>query len=149
MTHITAAFLPITVLMVGALKTKRLAEMMFLSSFLGAVLIYKEGFFSGYIDMLYGTLSNPSYQFVFLILMLFGATIRLFQESGSMAGLANLLDKYANGPKKPLILGWIIGIVMFVDDYLCTLAVSFSMRNTTDRNGIPREHLAFQSHAVA
>ena len=90
MSHIIAAFLPITVLMVGALKTKRLAEMMFLSSFLGAVLIHKERFFSGYIDMIYGTLANPSYQFVFIILMCFGATIRLFQESGSMAGLANL-----------------------------------------------------------
>lgn len=149
MAHTIAAFLPITVLMVGALKTKRLAEMMFLSSFLGAVLIHKERFFSGYIDMLYGTLANPSYQFVFLILMCFGATIRLFQESGSMAGLANLLDKYANGPKKPLVLAWIIGLVMFVDDYLNTLAVSFSMRNTTDRNQIPREHLAFQSNAIA
>ena len=149
MAHTIAAFLPITVLMIGALKTKRLAEMMFLSSFLGAVLIHKERFFSGYIDMLYGTLANPSYQFVFLILMLFGATIRLFQESGSMAGLANLLDKYANGPKKPLVLAWIIGSGMFEDDYLNTLAVSFSMRNTTDRNQIPREHLAFQSNAVA
>ena len=40
------AFLPITVLMVGALITKRIAEMMVLASVLGAVLVYREDFFS-------------------------------------------------------------------------------------------------------
>ena len=32
---------------------------------------------------------------------------------------------------------------MFVDDYLNVLAVSFSMKEITDRNRIPREHLAY------
>ena len=73
------AFLPITVLMVGALITKRIAEMMVLASVLGAVLVYREDFFSGFIDMMYGALSNSSYQFVLIILIGFGGMIRLFQ----------------------------------------------------------------------
>ena len=62
MSHTIAAFLPITVLMIGALKTKRLAEMMFLSSFLGAVLIHKERFFRGYIDFLNTVRQISDYQ---------------------------------------------------------------------------------------
>ena len=58
------AFIPLTVLIIGALTTKRIAETMVVASFLGAVFLYKSNFFSGYIDMIYQTLSNSSYQFV-------------------------------------------------------------------------------------
>lgn len=143
------AFLPITVLMVGALITKRIAEMMVLSSVIGAVLVYKEDFFSGFIDMLYGALSNSSYQFVLIILIGFGGMIRLFQESGALMGFGRLVSRFASGPKKPLLVAWAMAFVMFVDDYLSTLAVSFSMKTITDKNRIPREHLAMQTNAMA
>lgn len=143
------AFLPITVLMVGALITKRIAEMMVLSSVIGAVLVYKEDFFSGFIDMLYGALSNSSYQFVLIILIGFGGMIRLFQESGALMGFGRLVSRFASGPKKPLLVAWAMAFVMFVDDYLSTLAVSFSMKTITDKNCIPREHLAMQTNAMA
>lgn len=143
------AFLPTTVLMVGALITKRIAEMMVLSSVIGAVLVYKEDFFSGFIDMLYGALSNSSYQFVLIILIGFGGMIRLFQESGALMGFGRLVSRFASGPKKPLLVAWAMAFVMFVDDYLSTLAVSFSMKTITDKNRIPREHLAMQTNAMA
>ena len=49
------AFIPLTVLIIGALTTKRIAETMVVASFLGAVFLYKSNFFSGYIDMIYQT----------------------------------------------------------------------------------------------
>lgn len=143
------AFIPLTVLIAGALLTKRIAEMMILASFTGAVLLYGRGFFSGYIDMIYKTLSNESYQFVLIILIGFGGMIKLFQESGALLGFSELVHRFARGPKKPLLVGWLLAVLMFVDDYLSTLAVSFSLKEVTDRNGIPREHLAFQSNTLA
>lgn len=143
------AFIPLTVLIIGALATKRIAEMMILASFLGTVFLYGRNFFSGYIDMIYQTLSNSSYQFVLIILVGFGGMIKLFQESGALLGFGNLVHKFARGQKMPLIISWIMALIMFVDDYLSTLAVSFSMKDITDKNGIPREHLAFQSNSVA
>ena len=131
------AFLPITVLMVGALITKRIAEMMVLASVLGAVLVYREDFFSGFIDMMYGALSNSSYQFVLIILIGFGGMIRLFQESGALMGFSRIVSGFASGPRKPLLVAWAMAFVMFVDDYLSTLAVSFSMKSITDENRIP------------
>ena len=141
--------IPITVLMVGVLLTKRITEMMVIASLLGAILIHKGDFFSGYIDMLYGTLNNSSYHFVLFILMGFGGMIKLFQESGALLGFRKTLSKYVKGEKAPLIVAWFMGFVMFVDDYLCSLAVSFSMREITDENKIPREHLAFQVNVMS
>ena len=143
------AFIPIIVLMTGALLTKKIAEMMIIASFLGAIFVYKGNFFSGYIDMMYQTLSNESYQFVIIILMCFGAMIRLFQDSGSMAGFGKAVSKIADGPKKPLIMAWVMSCLMFIDDYLSTLVVPFSMKGLTDSNRIPREHLGMQVNIMS
>ena len=73
----------------------------------------------------------------------------MFQKSGALLGFSDVMLKYANGPKKSLIFAWFMSIIMFLDDYLNTLGVSFSMRDITDRNRIPREHLAYQANCMA
>jgi tetracycline resistance efflux pump len=135
--------IPIAVLIIGVLITKRMAEMIILASLIGAILVHKGDFFSGYIGMMYGALSNPSYQFLLIILLGFGGMTKLFEKSGSLMGIGNALSKYADSPKKSMGVTWLVGIIMFVDDYLNVLATSFSMRTLTDRNGVPREHLAY------
>ena len=135
---------PITVLVVGALLTKKIAEMMVIASLLGAIFVYKSNFFSGYIEMMYGALMNSSYQFVLIILMAFGALIRLFQMSGALSGFGQIMSKFAGGPKKPLLIAWGMSFLMFIDDYIGTLAIAFGMKEVTDKSNIPREHLAYQ-----
>lgn len=143
------ACIPMIVLIVGALVTKRIAEMMVLASFIAAILVYKGDFFTGYIELMYGVLSTRSYQFVLIVLMGFGGMIRLLQHSGAIVGFGNLMTKGAKGPKKTLMIAWIMSFLIFVDNYLSTLTISFSMREVTDRNKIPREHLAFQVSTMA
>ena len=141
--------LPIIVLMVGALLTKRIMEMLILATFTGVALLYGADIFSGFLEVLYETLSSWSLQLVFIILFVFGGLIKLFQTSGALSGFGDTLSKYANGPKKPLVLAWLLGILLFVDDFLNTLTVCFSLRELTDRNGIPREHLSMQAAVLA
>ncbi|MBE6025817.1 MAG: hypothetical protein E7229_02775 [Clostridiales bacterium] len=141
--------LPIIVLIVGALLTKRIMEMLLLATFTGVIILNRGSFLQGFVDVLYETFSSWSLQFVFIILFTFGGLIKLFQTSGAISGFGDILSKYASGPKKPLLLAWILGLLMFVDDFLNVLTVGFSLRDLTDRNGIPREHLAMQAAAVA
>lgn len=137
------SIIPIAVLIVGALITKRMAEMMILSSLVGAILVFKTKFFSGYIGMMFESLSNESFQFLLILLLGFGALIKLFEKSGSLVGFGNAFSKYANSPKRSMVFTWILGVIMFVDDYLNVLSVSIAMKSITDRNGVPREHLAY------
>lgn len=149
MLHNIIIFLPLITLILLALLTKRMAESMTVAMLLAMFLLYKQNILTGTIEMLYGTLSNPSFQFIMIILLAFGALIKLLQDSGALVGFGNWISKFASGPKKPLILAWLMAFVMFVDDYLNVLAVCFSLKNVTDRNKIPREHLAFQSNSIA
>ena len=149
MLHNIIIFLPLITLIVMALLTKRMAESMTVAMLLAMFLLYKQNILTGTIEMLYNTLTNPSFQFILIILLAFGSLIKLLQDSGALLGFGNWISKYASGPKKPLILAWFMAFVMFVDDYLNVLTVCFSLKNVTDRNKIPREHLAFQSNSIA
>lgn len=136
--------IPILILILGVLITKKIAPMMILASICGAVILYGSDILSGYISMMYGVLSDPTYQFVLILLLLFGAMIRLFQKSGALSGLRAILSGASKGPRQPLLLSALLSLILFVDDYLALLTVSFTMREVTDRSGIPREHLAYQ-----
>lgn len=142
-------FLPIIVLIVMALLTKKMAESMIAAALLAVLLKYREDFLPGIVETFYSTASSSSFQFALFMLMGFGGMIKLFQESGALISFGNWAAKHASGKKKPLILSWLISLALFVDDYLNVLTITFSMKDITDRNGIPREHLAFQANAVA
>lgn len=103
----------------------------------------------GYIEMSYEVLSNPSYQFILIILVCFGGMIRLFQNSGALTGFGDFMSKFTGGSKMTMLLAWIMEFFVFIDDYLSTLAVTLSMREVTDKNSIPREHLSYQAASMA
>ena len=63
--------IPIAVLIIGALITKKMPEMIILSSLVGAILVYKEKFFPNYLQMIYSSISNDSFQFLLMILFCF------------------------------------------------------------------------------
>ena len=149
MPHILLAFAPLTFLIVYALKTRKMADAMVLGTLLSMVLLHRQHFLTGTIDALYATLSNSSYQFALLVIIGFGGMITLFQESGALMGFRDLLLKVASGPRRTLVLAWLMSAVMFVDEYLNALTVTFSMREITDKNRIPREHLAMQANLMA
>ena len=149
MPEIIMAFASLTFLIIYALKTRRMAESMVLATLLAMVLLHRQHFLTGTIDALYAQLSNSSYQFVLCIIIGFGGMITLFQESGALMGFRDLLLRVAKGPKRTLVLAWCMSVVMFVEEYLNALTVTFSMREITDRNRIPREHLALQANIMA
>ena len=142
------ACLPIVVLIVGALVTKKMSEMIVVASFLAAILQFKGGFFTGYLDMLYGVLSDDTFQLILIILLGFGAMTTMFEKSGGIGGFAAFIGKYANTRKKSLVVTWLMSVCLFIDDYLNVLSTSFAMRALTDRQRVPREHLAYAVNSI-
>ena len=143
MLHNILAFAPLILLIAMALITKKMAESMVISVFFATILLYRQNSLDGFLDMAYDVLADSSFQFVLFVMIGFGGLITLFQESGALMGFRDFLDKYASGPKKSMFLAWVMSFIMFVDEYLNALTVTFSMRDITDKSGIPREHLAF------
>ena len=51
--------------------------------------------------------------------------------------------------KAPLLYTWLLGLVVFIDDYLNALAVGSSMRKVTDKFKVSREMLAYVVDSTA
>jgi len=81
--------------------------------------------------------------------MLIGAMVNLITRNGGMKGVVNLLSKYANSPRSGQFITWLMGILIFFDDYANTLVVGNTMRPVTDRLKISREKLAYLVDSTA
>ena len=149
MLHAVLAFIPLLFLIIYALKSRKMADAMVLATLLAMVLVHRGRFITGTIEAMYATLSSSSYQFALCVIISFGGMIALFQASGGLMGFRDLLAKVASTPRRTLLLAWLLSVVMFVDEYLNALTVTISLRGVSDRNRIPREHLAVQTNIMA
>jgi Na+/H+ antiporter NhaC len=81
--------------------------------------------------------------------MMIGAMVNLITRNGGMQGVVNLLSKHASSPRSGQFITWLMGIVIFFDDYANTLVVGNTMRPVTDRLKISREKLAYLVDSTA
>jgi Na+/H+ antiporter NhaC len=60
-----------------------------------------------------------------------------------MKGVMNRLSKYATSPGSGSFITWLLGVMIFFDDYANTLVVGNTMRPLADKLKISREKLAY------
>ncbi|MFA7661868.1 MAG: Na+/H+ antiporter NhaC family protein [Anaerovoracaceae bacterium] len=138
--------IPILVVLILALWTKST----FISILGGVVVAYLmlanfnplDGFWQ-LIDGFYVTATDDGTVWVLLVVALFGALIALMQDSAGVLGFSNLTQKILKSRRSSLLGTWILGIIIFVDDYLNCLAVGAAVRDLTDKYKVPREMLAY------
>ena len=99
--------------------------------------------FMGFIDGFYVTATDDGTVWVLLVVALFGALIALMQDSGGVLGFSSITQKLLKTRKSALMGTWVLGIIIFVDDYLNCLAVGAAVRDLTDEHRVPREMLAY------
>ncbi len=75
--------------------------------------------------------------------MMIGAMVALISKNGGTKGIVNILSKYADSPRSGQFVTWLMGMVIFFDDYANTLVVGNTMRPVTDRLKISREKLSY------
>ncbi len=133
--------IPAIVILAFALITKRTFEALFIGSIVGLIMYYKQGFFFPLVDMVQTVIADEVW--IFVAFALFGFFVVLLEQSKGTIGFANFLVRWANTQKKTLIASWLLGIIVFLDDFLNILTVSSAMRNLADRHKTPREMFAY------
>ena len=133
--------LPPIVVIIVALWTKKTFEALILGAALGYVIAYGKGFFGPFVEGLQTTIADDIWMFV--TLGLFGSLVFVLQKSKGTYGFAKLVQKLANTREKSLLASWVLGIIIFMDDYLNILTISASMRDVTDKHKTPREMMAY------
>lgn len=110
--------MPILVVIVMSLVTKRILESLIIGTWITYIIVDGTGFAQGWMDAFFSVASNRDHQWVLMVCALFGSLIALLGASHGTLGFSKWLGKLCRGPKSTMLVTWIMGILIFVDDYL-------------------------------
>lgn len=88
-------------------------------------------------------LADTDHLSVILFSLLIGGMVAIISKNGGMAGVVNAFSRYANSAKNSQLITWLLGVLIFFDDYANTLIVGNTMRSVTDKFNVSREKLAY------
>ena len=135
--------IPIVFIIVTAVVTRKSFESLLAGSVIASIIMHGTGFFLPWVDILLEALSDPENQWVILVCGLFGSLIALLRESKGTSGFIRIGEGLCKTGRSALLGTFVLGAVIFVDDYLNMLTVGTCMRPICDRRKVPREALAY------
>jgi Na+/H+ antiporter NhaC len=135
------ALLPIVVILIVAVATRRTLFALFCGTIAGALILGGWGGFDVWVEYTGKALSNATAQWLLLIVALFGILMMLFEKSGIVTDFANWAERFVTSRRKSTVLTFLLSVVLFVDDYLNVLTTGTSMKQVTDRYRVPRTQL--------
>lgn len=135
------ALLPIAVILIVAVATRRTLFALFCGTVAGALILGGWGGFDSWVEYTGKALSNATAQWLLLIVALFGILMMLFEKSGIVTDFARWAERFVTSRRKSTVLTFLLSVVLFVDDYLNVLTTGTSMKQVTDRYRVPRTQL--------
>ncbi|MDO4290842.1 MAG: Na+/H+ antiporter NhaC family protein [Eggerthellaceae bacterium] len=145
------ALLPALVAIVLALATKEVYVSLFVGILMGALLV--AGFdpvatLDAIINdgMIPAVADNAG---IFIFLVILGMMVALVNKAGGAAAFGKWAAKHVKSRVGTQIAAFVLGVLIFVDDYFNCLTVGSVMRPLTDSKNISRAKLAFIIDATA
>lgn len=140
---------PTLVVFVLAILTHRPIESLITGSVVGLIMIHGTGFVAGFSETSLRVMMDSDVAWVILVCGFMGSLIAILIRTGSTGSFTTTLAHYVKSKKSALLVTWALGITMFVDDFLNSLAVGSAMRSLTDKFRISREKLAYVVDSTA
>jgi len=135
--------IPAAFLLFYVFTTKRVFEALFVSSILGYVAVYKADFLTPFNDMFLETITDGDIGWLFIVVGLMGSIVSLIEKSGGTFAFGEWVTKRVRTKNSSLLWSWLLGVIIFIDDYLNSLVVGSTMAPVTDRYKVSREFLAY------
>lgn len=137
------SLIPPLVMLVFALKTRKSFEALILGTVTAYVILYGFGFIQPWCEMLLEEISSTDNQYILLLCGLFGGFIFLLKEAKGTIGFSNALSRFCKSGRSVLLTSVVMGIAIFVDDYLNIMTIGTCMNDLCDKRKVPRQALAY------
>ena len=135
--------LPLVVMIVHALVTKRTVESLAVGGVFAAALLLRNGLTGSYTDALIEAVTDADNAVTVLIMSLMGGLISLIEASGAVTAFQKLAERRIKTRRGALFGTLGIMAVTAIDDGLNMLCAAVSVRPSADEQRIPREHTSF------
>ena len=143
------SLLPALLILFVAISTKKPLESIFAGVIAGLLLLDPANLVSGLGDLSMEVVQNDTIVWIVLVCGMMGGLINMLERGGSVLSFGKLMARRIKTRRGTMLTTCGLGVMVFIDDYLNSLAVSASMKNLTDRFGISREKLAFLVDSTA
>jgi Na+/H+ antiporter NhaC len=143
------ALIPTAVVIVLALWTHRTIECLLAGVIVGLFMIAPTEPLSLMAEISLAVMMNETVGWIILVCGFMGSLIALFIRTGAVSAFTHSIITHVHSRKGGLLTAWVLGLFLFVDDYLNSIAVGAAMRKVTDSFGTSREMLAYVVDSTA
>lgn len=140
---------PTLVVVVLALWSHRTIESLLAGSIVGLFILDPAAPLQLLADKSLAVMMNETVAWIILVCFFMGSLIALLIRTGAIGAFTARVVERVNGRKGALFTAWVLGIFLFVDDYLNSLAIGAAMRKVTDSYNTSREMLAYVVDSTA
>ena len=139
------SLIPPVVVLVLAIWLRRPILALFFGSISGLMLLTPnvESVLGKFSEISLSVMGDETIGWLILVCGSFGALISLLVRTGGATAFGKASLKLSKGRKSSLFMTYLLGIAIFIDDYLNALTVGASMKRVTDKFKVSREMLAY------
>lgn len=134
---------PAVIVILIALTTRRTFEALLAGTFSAYLIMEGTGFVTAWVNTLYEVLADRDVQWVIIVCGLFGSLIAILSATKSTISFTEKIAKICKSARSALLATEIMGILIFIDDYLNIITLGTCMRPLTDRYKEPPEATAY------
>lgn len=143
------SLLPAIVAVATAVVIRRPIESLLAGVFAGLLLLEPAAAVDNFSSILLEVMMDETIAWVIIVCGLMGSLIVLLMRAGAANAFSHVLASKANSASSALLYTWLLGLLIFIDDYLNALAVGSAMRKVTDKFRVSREMLAYVVDSTA
>ncbi len=141
------SILPPLIAILMALLLRQVLVSLAVGIYIGAIFIYDYNPIIALLRLadvfILNALVDRDHMYVIIFTLLIGGVVGIIARNGGTTGLASLITKFAKTSKSGMISSWLMGLMIFFDDYANSLIIGNMMRPITDKLKISREKLAY------
>ena len=143
------SLLPTALVLILAVITQRTLESVIAGAIFAFILMDGTGFVDTLAEVSLDVLRDEDIAWIILVCALYGVFIALLVRSGGSMAFGNLLLNRLRSKGQSLFATWVLGLFIFLDDYLNSLTVGATMKAVTDRFRTSRAMLAYVIDSTA
>ncbi|HSW36281.1 MAG TPA: Na+/H+ antiporter NhaC family protein [Candidatus Limnocylindrales bacterium] len=140
------SILPPLTAIVLAIATRQVYISLFIAIWLGATFLTAnpvEGFFRSIDTYMLAKIADAWYIAILIFTMVIAGTLGLVTRAGGAQAIANVLARKAKTARGGMLSAWLMGMIIFFDDYASCLIAGNTARPITDKVNISREKLSY------
>ena len=135
--------IPTLIVLLTAIITHRPVASLIIGVISGILLHSPSNLLSSFSDISIEVMQDPQIAWVIIVCGLMGSLFYLLIATGGVEAFTHAMSRHANTRNKSLLITWLLGLAMFLDDYLNAIVIGNSMKKVTDKFKVSRSMLAY------